>query len=46
MNKRFLAISIITILFTAIIIPVSGIKNNIDYNNDLNFDRKIEFFMK
>lgn len=46
MNKRLLTVLITIILFVTILIPISEAKNNFSYNNDLDFNRKIEFFMK
>lgn len=56
MKRPVLAILLIILLFGSIITPVSGVildrnenilmRNQVDINDNLSFDRKIEFFMK
>jgi CubicO group peptidase (beta-lactamase class C family) len=46
MNKKLIAVLITIFLFLAILVPVSGYKNKFHNGNEIDFNRKIEFFMK
>jgi len=46
MNKKLIFTVIIILLSNSIIVPVSGIKNQLSFNNDSDFNKKIEFYMK
>jgi CubicO group peptidase (beta-lactamase class C family) len=46
MNKKSIAALFTIILFGAMFFPVSGFENHFDIENSMDFDKKINFYMK